>query len=180
MRSISLPPTRYQPDSEVDWRHLKVRTIYLVSEAQINRIKLLLKNGKRSPLKTTDWGELVWRGWLEFRFLKAAGKGTRARRVSWSSPPRTPFTLNCEGLKSPFQIRAVSSWSMDRRLPASPSSRIPLPSASGARSPVYTRLTLTEMLAVILCVTCGLPPCCTIWSNCHFLTRLRSPTGRSF
>ncbi|RAK81849.1 uncharacterized protein BO72DRAFT_444353 [Aspergillus fijiensis CBS 313.89] len=61
-------------------RACEVRTIYLVSETQINRIKLLLKNGKRSPLKTTDWGELVWRGWLEFRFLKAAGKGTRARR----------------------------------------------------------------------------------------------------
>ncbi|PYI33798.1 hypothetical protein BP00DRAFT_493506 [Aspergillus indologenus CBS 114.80] len=60
-------------------RAYEVRTTYLVSKELINRVESLLKNGKKSPLKTTSEGKLVWKRWLEFKFVQAE-KGRRGRR----------------------------------------------------------------------------------------------------
>ncbi|PYI16010.1 hypothetical protein BO99DRAFT_435912 [Aspergillus violaceofuscus CBS 115571] len=55
-------------------RAYEVRTTYLVSKELINRVESLLKDGKKSPLKTTSEGKLVWKRWLEFKFRRVVAE----------------------------------------------------------------------------------------------------------
>ncbi|OJK03578.1 hypothetical protein ASPACDRAFT_56969 [Aspergillus aculeatus ATCC 16872] len=107
-----------------------ISTTARLTGTEVNRIKGLLKNGKKSPLRTTDWGELVWKGWLEFRFKKA-GKATRARR-------------NCVCVEYEPKIA---------RKPQQPDTvTFGLVGTVTCIHQTYHH----GMLAVILCVTCGL------------------------
>ncbi|RAH67615.1 uncharacterized protein BO66DRAFT_403803 [Aspergillus aculeatinus CBS 121060] len=116
--------------SEGSRRFPKVKLIYLVTEKPIEPIEWLLRNHKSSPVKVTGEGTFIWNGWLEFEF-RSSREDTRGRES------RVVVEYGSKIARKPQQPDTVTFGFWGKVTGIHPTNHY-------------------GMLAVMLCVTCGL------------------------